>query len=148
MEITDIDLMAYADGELDADAARAVEAAVAADPEARAKVEMFRHTSSLLKVACAETFYSTGYSTGLDHLRVPHAWSARTVTWRRAAVAAACLAAGLAGFGGGRLASLPPSARDALLNEVAEYHKVFSREGAHLVELPAANTAELQEWLG
>ena len=148
MKIIDIDLMAYADGELDADAACAVEAAVAADPEARAKVEMFRQTSSLLKAACAETFYSTGHSTGLDHLRVPYARSARAVTRRRAAVAAACLATGLAGFGGGKLASLPPSARDALLDEVAEYHEVFSREDAHLVEVPAARTAELQEWLG
>ena len=67
MEIIDIDLMTYADGGLDADAARAVEAAVTVNPEARAKVEMFRQTSGLLKAACAETFYSTG----LDHLHIP-----------------------------------------------------------------------------
>ena len=142
MTVTDTDLMAYADGELGADAARAVEAMVGSDPSASAKVEMFRQTSILLKAACAEGFYSTG----LDHLRAPS--RPPRAVGRRFAAAAACLAAGVAGFGGAKLLYSPASARDALLNEVAEYHEVFSREGPHLVEVPAEKSAELQEWLG
>lgn len=144
MTVTDTDLMAYADGELDADTARAVEAVVGSDPEAYAKVEMFRHTSGILRAACAEGFYVSG----LDHLRAlprPSRSAGRRVY---AAAAAACLVAAVAGFGGGRLSYGHESARDALLNEVAEYHKVFSHEGLHLVEVPAENSAELQDWLG
>ena len=144
MTVTDTDLMAYADGELNAETVRAVEAAVGSDPEAYAKVEMFRQTRGMLKAACAEDFYTTG----LEHLRAlpsPSRSAARRVY---AAAAAACLVAAVAGFGGGKLAYGRESARDALLNEVAEYHEVYSHEGLHLVEVSAENSADLQDWLG
>lgn len=143
MNITDVQLMAYADGELDSRAMRDVEQAIGADPQAQAKVEMFRQTGSLLKAACAEGWYADGSA----HLRVKPA-GRRRVSGRLAAAVAACLVAGVAGFGGGKLASAPGSARDAFVSEVAEYHQVFSREGAHLVEVPAERRAELQGWLG
>lgn len=144
MEISDVQLMAYADGELDAETMRAVEAVLGGDPQAHAKVEMFRQTGDLLRAACAEGFYASG----LEHLRIPSGRPKRSIGRRFAALAAACLVAGLVGFGGGKLSSLPGSARDSLLDEVAEYHAVFSREDAHLVEVSAANSAELQDWLG
>ncbi len=146
MAITDTDLMAYADGELDADAACAVEAIIGSDPEARAKVEMFQQTGSLLRVACAEGFYAKGSFNGLDHLQVRPSRMPRAVGRRFAA--AACLLGAVAGFGGAKVWYAPESARDALLSEVAEYHDVFSREDAHLAEVAAADVAELQAWLG
>lgn len=143
MNVTDTELMAYADGELDSRAMLDIEQALGTDPQARAKVEMFRQTGSLLRAACAEGFYADG----LAHLRVKPS-TPRRASGRLAVAAAACLVAGLAGFGGGRLASAPGPARDAFINEVVEYHQVFSREGAHLVEVSAENAAELQGWLG
>ncbi len=53
-------LMAYVDGELDAEEAREVEALIAADPEARRTVAKFREAAALLRAACAEGFYADG----------------------------------------------------------------------------------------
>ncbi|MGP1356283.1 hypothetical protein [Roseicyclus sp.] len=47
-EYDDTVLMAYADGALDADAARRIEAAAKADPEIAARIDMFRQTGALL----------------------------------------------------------------------------------------------------
>ena len=40
------------------------------------------------------------------------------------------------------------SARDTFLDEVAEYHEVFSRESLHLVEVAADRKAEFETWMG
>jgi len=48
---TDIELQAYADGELDPAAAREVEQRLAADPEARAQVKSLRDGAALLRAA-------------------------------------------------------------------------------------------------
>ena len=144
MNDRDIWLMVYVDGELDAEAAREVEQVLESDPEARAKVEVYRETRSLLRAACAESFYATGR----DHVLPLRSQRARPQRRRLAAtVAAACVAAGLLGFAGGRLAVPGGSARDDLLDEIAEYHEVFSQETDHLVEVPANRSAELQSWL-
>lgn len=47
-------------------------------------------------------------------------------------------------FAAGAFASEP----DGFVNEVAEYHAVFSHETAHLAEIPAERAAELAAWLG
>lgn len=52
-EFTDETLMAYTDGELDTDAARAVAAAEATDPEIARRVEVFRGTGAALAEARA-----------------------------------------------------------------------------------------------
>jgi anti-sigma factor RsiW len=40
------------------------------------------------------------------------------------------------------------SDRGRLLTELAEYHAVYSRETVHLVEVPAADSDHLRQWLG
>ena len=35
-----------------------------------------------------------------------------------------------------------------MLSEIAEYHAVYSRETVHLVEVPAAQSDHLKQWLG
>jgi anti-sigma factor RsiW len=138
----DIRLMAYVDGELTPEEAREVEALIASDPEAQHLVEQFRQTASLLRAACAETFYAD------PTMRLPSARRPRA--WRRyqniAAVAAVAL---IVGFGGGMLASnWPISERDHLVDEIAEYHTVQSKETKHLVEVPSAQADDLKTWLG
>jgi anti-sigma factor RsiW len=39
------------------------------------------------------------------------------------------------------------SERSHLIDEIAEYHEIFSRETQHLVEVPAEQAAELTTWL-
>jgi anti-sigma factor RsiW len=52
-------------------------------------------------------------------------------------------------FGGGVMwGGKAPSERDGLLDEVAGYHQVYSRETTHLVEVPASQAEQLTAWLG
>ena len=61
---------------------------------------------------------------------------------------AASLAAAVT-FGGGVMwGGKAPSERADLLDEVAGYHEVYSRETTHLVEVPASQSEQLTAWLG
>jgi anti-sigma factor RsiW len=51
-------------------------------------------------------------------------------------------------FGAGIMGSGKASERDDLLDEVAGYHEVYSRETTHLVEVPASQAEQLTAWLG
>ena len=142
----DIDtlLSAYADGELDRTTAREVEQIIATDPAARRQVAMHREISALLHAACTERVFSAG------NLPLALAPPRRTVVNRRFGWAiAASIAVGVIGFGGGAVWSGGhPSAREHALDEVAEYHEVFSRETVHLVETPASQADHIKAWLG
>jgi anti-sigma factor RsiW len=50
--------------------------------------------------------------------------------------------------GAGAWGNRAPSARAHLIDEIAEYHEIFSRETQHLVEVPADQIEELTTWLG
>lgn len=142
MKDLDLLLAAYADGELTPEAADDVERILAIDPAARRIVELHRGTTSLLRAALAEPAFATDAATTPS---VPRGTWAGRHGW----AVAASLAIGIVGFGGGTLWSsleAPPLAH--FLDEVAEYHAVFSRETTHLVEVPATEINELQAWLG
>jgi anti-sigma factor RsiW len=145
MTNNDLRLMAYVDGELDAEAAREVEALIAADPEARRTVAKYREAAALLRAACAEGFYADGT------VRVPPAPvrpMLRAVR-RFASYAAVAAIAAIIGFGGGVLSTnVATSQRQHLVDEVADYHAVQSHETKHLVEVPAAEADDLTTWLG
>ncbi len=142
MKELDLTLMAYADGELLPDQAAHVEAMIAAQPALRQIVNEHRETTALLRQACSEQFYAQG---GLTFLRPRPAPRRRTF----AGWAVAATVAGILGFGAGHLWPFgnEASARDRLVSEIAEYHDVFSRETAHLVEIPASRADELKDWL-
>jgi len=80
-------ISAYADGELDPQAAGRVERQLATDPRARELVRIHQRTTALLRAACAPSFYrqETQQSEGA----LPHAAGGRT------AMAAASLVAAL-----------------------------------------------------
>jgi anti-sigma factor RsiW len=140
----EIRLMAYVDGELGPEEAREVEALIAADPEAQRLVGQFRATANLLRSACAENFYAS------PALRLPSPRPPLAHAWRRyGSIAAAAVVALFFGFGGGMLAAnWPISQRDHLVDEIAEYHSVQSKETKHLVEVPSAEADDLKTWLG
>jgi len=141
-------LVAYADGELDPVQVAAVEELIARDSALQAKVREYRETAALLRTACAENFYAEGADRLLPPAR-PRSWlPSRATAW----ALAASILMGVFGFGGGawwaRQSHPHLSARDILLDEIAEYHEVYARETKHLVEIGADRAEELYGWLG
>ena len=142
--MTDIEslLMAYVDGELDAEAAAEVERLIANDAAARRSVDIYRQTTALLRAACAESTYASASPP------MKSAVTARRVSlWRRPVAAAASVAMLLAGYAAGWMTA-PHSAEASFIDDVAEYHEVYSRESTHLAEVPASQSDEISRWLG
>ena len=138
---TDAMLAAYADGELDADAARQIEARLAIDPAAREALENHRKTTALLRTA----FPLSLFSRDVEKLPVAHRFRIPRMGW----LAAASVLLGLFGYAAGAAwPGLLLSERSRMLTEIAEYHAVYSRETVHLVEVPAAQADHLKAWLG
>jgi anti-sigma factor RsiW len=80
-------------------------------------------------------------------IRFPRHRTARSRRPYGWAIAASLVAAVM--FGGGVMWSgKAPSERADLLEEVAGYHEVYSRETTHLVEVPADQADQLTAWLG
>jgi anti-sigma factor RsiW len=157
----DLLFVAYVDGELDPIAMRRVEALIAADQCARETVEMFRDTAAILRAACGEEFYrardkvSSPLASFLACLSgvagakylTRRLGNARPLR-RYGAALAASVALMIIAFGGGAMWAGRPTIYDGLVNEVASYHQIYSRETRHLVEVPADQTAHLTAWLG
>jgi anti-sigma factor RsiW len=136
-------LVAYVDGELDATTEQKVEALLAVDPHALKRVEMFRETAAMLRIACDDRFYAEKRSVPVLPRR--RDWRQHRNGW----AVAASLAAIVAAFGGGAMwGGRAPAARAELIDEVAGYHQVHSRETRHLVEVPADQLDHLMAWLG
>lgn len=142
-------LVAYADGELDETLVAEVEAYLAATPAAQRTLAIYRETAALLRAAFPESRYAHGdLPASIGHeatvakprrLRLPrHTW----------AIAASLVMAMIGYAAGARWPGLIESGRDRMLDEVAAYHSVYSRETVHLVEVPAAQEAHLKAWLG
>jgi anti-sigma factor RsiW len=145
MSDTDALLVAYVDGELDAEAILEVERLLAVDTRAQRAVELYRETAGLLRAACGDYAYAADAERLLPAAPCVLQRTPRRYGW---AVAAA-LAASVAGFAGGAgWAGWPTSDQTALADEVAEYHAVYAREERHLVEVPADQMDEITGWLG
>jgi anti-sigma factor RsiW len=137
-------LSAYADGELDTTGIRAVEERLATDPADAEQVEAHRQMTALLRAACHESGYTAGAAALLQRAST-HRIAPRRIAW----AIAASIAFALIGFGAGAWWGLaPPSDYESLLDEVAEYHGLYSRETTHLAEVPPDHIAELTSWLG
>jgi anti-sigma factor RsiW len=134
-------IAAYVDGELSAEEAAELEALFAAEPAAREAARIQQEMMVLLRAACAEPFYAE---------RAPQAAPRRAaVPWRRwplQAAAAVLLVA--AGFAASQYVDARASSAHAqLLDEVADYHRFFSRYPDHLAEVPPARADELAAWM-
>lgn len=142
-------LMAYVDGELDEITARQVEAAIQEDAETRERVGLLRQSASLVGEVFRQPQYQQVPPT-IAHRFGVHPGPLRARGFSRFILPlAAAMVAALIGFGVGfwRGASRGDFA-DLLLDEVAEYHVVFAREGDHRVEVTSDHTDEIQSWLG
>jgi anti-sigma factor RsiW len=68
------------------------------------------------------------------------------LSWVAVALA---LAVGVSAFAGGTMWGRGElSERESLIDDIAEYHQIYSREHRHLVEVPADQVEELMAWLG
>ena len=87
-----------------------------------------------------------------DHLTpipVPARGTVQRALRSRWGLATAASIAAMVMFGGGVMwGGRAPSERDGLLDEIAGYHGVYSRETAHLVEVPDSQAGQLTAWLG
>jgi anti-sigma factor RsiW len=151
MELDDNTLVAYVDGELDAATAREVERALETSPAARNTVAQLRTSAALVRAAFAEALHEPPPAGLVAQLRAtPHeGWSARQ--WLPIAAAIALVV----GIGAGGLATrqLERTAEterstSRLVEDVADYHRVYAREQRHLVEVGSTETPHLEDWLG
>ena len=161
------DLVAYVDGELPAAEARAIEAWLAGDAEAR---ELWRNLqedalalrglfSAVLREPVPESLGASprgataaplqASGTVIELPRRPGPLGSWLV-----AASIACLAiGGLAGFYGGQyqarqeIAAIPPQPPSWIM-QVAQYHRIYAREQRHLVEVAADETPHIEAWLG
>jgi len=142
-------LVAYADGELDETSVAEVEAYLAASPEAQRTLAIYRETAALLRAAFPESRYVRGEMPQHDRptgpVPKPRGLRLPRYTW----AVAASLAMGMIGYAAGAFwPGLIESQRDRMLDEVAQYHSIYSRETVHLVEVPATQEDHLKAWLG
>jgi anti-sigma factor RsiW len=138
---SELDLHAYADGQLEPARRAEIEAYLAAHPEAALSVEAIRAQTLALH---------RGFDGILNEPVPPRLTGAlRQPAWRRQLVAGcAWLACGLAAgwFAHGALRPAPPPSA-AFAREALAAHVLFAVEQRHPVEVPAAQEAHLVAWL-
>lgn len=113
---SDMEIMAYADGELDAESARTVEAALARSPEARARLRQYVESAAMARAAFGHVAHEPAPERLLRALHRPKA-----PAWYRAALPMAASLAALAvgvGLGVGLKAPAPTPAERQLAAHV------------------------------
>ncbi|MGE0117423.1 MAG: anti-sigma factor [Dongiaceae bacterium] len=165
------DLVAYLDGELPADEARAVEAWLAGDAEAQQLRRQLQEDNLALRGLLSAVLREPAPRALQDAIAAPASHRAQTgdraavapfpagarpramASWLAAAAAVCLVVGGLGGFLAGQhqarqeLAATAPQPPSWIM-QVAEYHRVYAGENRHLVEVAAAETPHIQQWLG
>lgn len=146
--ITDTDLHAYVDGELDTATQAAVEAHLAAEPEAAAAVAAYRAQKSALHAAYDGVLEEPVPAALSGALQTPRGGSRRILLTR---IAASVALLALGGVGGWSLHDYTVSrgvvSSEDFAERAVEAHTVFAAEVRHAVEVPAAQHAHLVGWL-
>ena len=146
MTDTEIQLMAYADGELGTEEAAEVERLLETDARAQRQLRIYRETAVLLRAACAEPFYRDVPQRLVATVQRDR--SSLPVPRRLMFALAASLLLGVFGFGAGYgIGTRPASAYEALVAEIGQYHPIYARDTAHLVEVPASRIDDLEAWI-
>jgi anti-sigma factor RsiW len=149
-------LVAYVDGELDAATAREVEQAIESSPAARNTVAKLRASAALVRAAFADAVHEPPPPGLVALLRTAKPQPpVRRYALPIAASIALLIGIGIGvGIGIAALGTRPVATAAAegpmshLVDEVAEYHRLYSREQRHMVEVSAAETPHLEDWLG
>jgi anti-sigma factor RsiW len=139
----DWSLHAYADGEIAGQDARALDERLAADPEARAKVEAWRRQKSWLKEAFDPVLDETVPPQIKAALR--HSRGFTLSPYAIAAALALLLIGGAAGWFGS-LQMNPPKAME-FADLAIEAHEIYTHENRHAVEVAANDSEHLTTWL-
>jgi anti-sigma factor RsiW len=145
------EFQAWVDGRLTPERSAAVDAYLAAHPEQRTRLSQYAEQRRALHSAFTEQ--ETPIPARLDVARL--AASARRRTRRRTAQIAAAtllfLSGGAAGWTvgelGGPLGWSGPAATGTIIADAVAAHRVFEIELDHPVDVPAAQQANLGEWL-
>ena len=142
----EIHLLAYADGELDAEETAEVERLLETDPRAQRQLRIFQKTAMLLRVACAEGFYRDVPEKLVSTVQKdrPNSLMPRRRILAMAASFLLCVFGFAAGYG---IGTRPASPYEELVSEIAEYHPIYARDAAHLVEIPAGRVGDLEAWI-
>lgn len=143
--LNEAQLHAYVDGELPDDERAAIEAALAVDADAQARVAAWREQKRALH-ALYDPLLTAPHDLGLA-VRGQRRWS-----WQALAAGVASLAVGLAGgwFGHERVGTGRPVTAEAGRNfaeSAAVAHALYVPEARHPVEVPADQEAHLVAWL-
>lgn len=153
--LDDSALVAYVDGEVDAEEAREVEVALAIDAGLQSRVQIFRETSQLLRIAFGEPACEPVSPRLAKMLNKSGSAPTRPRRWRVALPLAASLAAFAIFSGGGYMAGLhdaqqrlESAAVEHWLEEVAKYYKLYTRDDRYLVEIAADEREFLESRLG
>jgi anti-sigma factor RsiW len=137
------------DGELDTAAAQEVTAAIAVDTEVRRKIELLRLSGSIVHDAFCNPKYESVSPFLAQKLGLGISKKRRSLfSWRKSLFSAATIVAAVIGYGAGIWHAGSVDFADELMDEVAEYHAVYAREGDHQVEIKANRLEEIQSWLG
>lgn len=145
----DDDLHAFVDGALDAERRREIEAALAQDPEAAARVADYRRINNALHRLYDPVLDEPTAVAPRQRVTPPRRWLAPVLS-------AASLLIGLGGGWMARELTLAEPRRTTVVREVrdtewpvqaARAHATFVVERRHPVEVPADDEAHLVQWL-
>jgi anti-sigma factor RsiW len=143
--VTEDELHAYVDGELPADRRSAVEAWLAAHPEDASRVNAWREQAELIKTRYGGVAHEP-ISPRLDLARLRRLERRWTLT-AAAAVLAAFVLGGLAGWFGRDVADGGTALARTLTADAIDAHKLYVVEVRHPVEVPGVEAAHLVQWL-
>ncbi|WP_375452573.1 anti-sigma factor family protein [uncultured Devosia sp.] len=141
-------LMAYADGQLNPSDRAAVEAHLAANPEAAMNVALWQRQSGALRALFAPAGLEPVPARLRPHRIAASFGSRRARSWRRAGAAIVLVALGLgAGWFARPWLAGAPQASDILIADAVNAHTVFVAENRHAVEVAASEEGHLVTWL-
>lgn len=145
--ITRDTLMAFVDGQLDPAQIPAVQAYLAANPDAAAELALMQRQTqalqSLFDPVAAEPVPARLRARRIAAEQIQH----RGRTWRWAAAAVVLLALGLGAGWFARPVFDAPSASATLIADAVNAHTVFVAENRHAVEVGGDDSAHLSSWL-
>jgi anti-sigma factor RsiW len=147
-EITEYDLHAYADGELDEPARATIQAHLAENPAAAEEVDGWRRQNETLRALYGH-IAAQPVPARLGLYRIERERRARAGHRSQMAAAAILLIAigTAAGWYGHGIFTPAPAVRSGLVDEAMEAHRIYSSEVAHPVEVWAGQKDHLQAWL-
>jgi anti-sigma factor RsiW len=143
--VSEDELNAYVDGELPADRRGAIEAWLATHPDDAAKVAAWREQAELIRARYG----------AIGNERPPQRLNVARLTRRRygataaavAAVVAAFLVGGAAGWTARGVAAPPASDLTAFTTDALDAYRLYAVEVRHPVEVPGDQRPHLVEWL-